>query len=110
MLQINNLKVMNSLSVFVSFNKFPLAPMGVLALGSAHAGPSAQPAINTSGYLLVYISAEKPSTFSKKPKNRPQGARGWGSELIFLPEFLLFLFRSPCKNLKPYDNPFCGFE
>ena len=24
--------------------------------------------------------------------------------------FLLFLFRSPCKNLKPYDKPFCGFE
>ena len=29
---------------------------------------------------------------------------------FFLPEFLLFFFRSPCKNLKPYNNPFCGFE
>ena len=29
--------------------KFPLAPMGVLAPGSAHARPSAQPHIDTSG-------------------------------------------------------------
>ena len=30
-------------------DKFPLAPMGVLATGSAHARPSAQPPIDTSG-------------------------------------------------------------
>ena len=29
--------------------KFPLAPMGVLAPGSAHARPSAQPPIDNSG-------------------------------------------------------------
>ena len=29
--------------------EFPLAPMGVLAPGSAHTRPSAQPQINTSG-------------------------------------------------------------
>jgi hypothetical protein len=27
-----------------------------------------------------------------------------------LPAFLLILVRSPCKNLKPYDNPFWYFE
>ena len=60
--------------------KFLLAPMGVLAPGSAHARPSA----------------------------RPLG-RG-GADFIFLPEFVLFLFRSPCKHLNSYNNPFCGFE
>ena len=30
-------------------NKFPLAPMGVLATGSAHARPSARPPINMVG-------------------------------------------------------------
>ena len=29
--------------------QFPVAPLGVLAPGSAHARPSAQPPINTSG-------------------------------------------------------------
>jgi hypothetical protein len=24
--------------------------------------------------------------------------------------YFLFFFRGPCENLKPYDNPFCGFE
>ena len=31
--------------------KFPVAPMGVLAPGSAHARPSARPPITTSGNL-----------------------------------------------------------
>ena len=56
MLQINNLKVMNSLSVFVSFNKFPLAPMGVLALGSAHTRPSAQPPIDAIRNFSAHMS------------------------------------------------------
>jgi hypothetical protein len=30
--------------------------------------------------------------------------------LIFLPEFLIILVRSPCKNLKPYDIPFWDFN
>ena len=33
----------------------------------------------------------------------PPGARGGGrGKFFFLPKFLLFFFRSPCKNLKPY--------
>ena len=35
--------------------KFPLAPMGVLAPGSAHARPSAQPPINTSGNISAHV-------------------------------------------------------
>ena len=35
---------------------FPLAPMGVLAPGSAHARPSAQPPIDTSGNLSAHMS------------------------------------------------------
>ena len=38
------------------------------------------------------------------------GGRG-GPRLFFLIGILIFLLvRSPCKNLKPYDNPFWGFE
>ena len=36
--------------------KFPLTPMGVLAPGSAHARPSDQPPINTSGNFLAQVS------------------------------------------------------
>jgi hypothetical protein len=32
-----------------------------------------------------------------------------GGVNFFLPDFFIF-FSSPCKNLKPYNNPFCGFE
>ena len=37
--------------------KFPLAPMGVLAPVSAHAGPSAQPPMGTSGKFPAHVSA-----------------------------------------------------
>jgi hypothetical protein len=36
--------------------KFPLAPMGALALGSAHARPSAQAPIDTSGNFSAHMS------------------------------------------------------
>jgi hypothetical protein len=35
---------------------------------------------------------------------------GGGQNFIFSPKFSLLLLRSPCKNLKPYDNSFWGFE
>ena len=38
--------------------QFPLAPMGVLAPVSAHAGHSAQPPIDTSGNFPARVSAE----------------------------------------------------
>ena len=41
--------------------KFPLAPMGVLGPGSAHARPSAQPLIDTSGNFPVHVFAKSPS-------------------------------------------------
>ena len=37
-------------------------------------------------------------------------ARGWGSEFYFFHIILFLLVRSPCKNLKPYDNPFWDFN
>ena len=46
--------------------KLPLMPMGVLAPGSAHARPSAQPPIDMSGNFPAHVSAESPSKFSKK--------------------------------------------
>ena len=45
--------------------QIPLAPMGVLALVSAHAGHSAQPPIDASGNFPACVSAE--SIFSKFP-------------------------------------------
>ena len=42
----------------MDFKKFPLAPMGVHAPVSAHAGPSAQPPIGTSGNFPARVSAE----------------------------------------------------
>ena len=81
--------------------KFPLAPMGVLAPGSAQARPSAWPPIDTSGNFPAHVSAESPSNISpnpsevisevsepydnfwnfqketlKKPKNAPPGGQG----------------------------------
>ena len=44
-----------------------LAPMGVLAPGSAHAGPSAQPPIGTSINFPARVSAESPSNISPNP-------------------------------------------
>ena len=39
-------------------SRIPLAPMGVLAPVSAHAGPSAQPPIGTRGNFSARVSAE----------------------------------------------------
>ena len=38
--------------------RIPLTPMGVLAPGSSHARPSAQPPINVSGTFPAHMSAE----------------------------------------------------
>ena len=48
--------------------------------------------------------------FQKKPKKdlkiAPRGPGGGPGSNFFLPKFLLFFFRSPCKIWEPYDNPF----
>ena len=66
------------------FSLIPLAPMGVLALGSAHARPSARPPIDTSGNFPAHVSAE--SLFEISPfsgQNRViLGGRG-GPRIIF---------------------------
>ena len=38
------------------------------------------------------------------------GGRGGPQNDFFIGILLFLLLRSPCKNVKPYDNPFCGFE
>ena len=45
----------------------PLAPMGVLAPMSAHAGNSARTPIDTSGNFQAHVSAELPSNISPNP-------------------------------------------
>ena len=49
--------------------RIPLAPMGVLAPVSAHAGPSTQPPIVTSGFFPPHVSAESPSNISPNPSD-----------------------------------------
>ena len=128
--------------------------MGVLALVSAHAGPSAQPPIGTIGNFPARLSAESispnfpifrgyrgdpPNIFfigiliflilakfqncSTNPSGRNSpfrlffaqnrlfwGARGGPRNFFFIGIFIFLLLRSPCKNLKSYDDPFCGFR
>ena len=43
------------------YEKFPLAPMGVLAPGSAHARPSAQSPLDTSGKFSGQVSGRAES-------------------------------------------------
>ena len=80
--------------------KFPLVPSGVLAPGSAHARPSAQPPSTIAEIFRRTCLQSNLQNF--------QG-QGAGSKFV-LPEFLFLLVRSPCKISEPYDNPFCGFE
>ena len=47
--------------------ELPLAPMGVLAPVSAHAGHSARTPIDTSGNFPPHMSAESPSNISPNP-------------------------------------------
>ena len=47
--------------------RIPLAPMGVLAPGSAHARPSARPPMDTCGNFPAHVSAESPSNISPNP-------------------------------------------
>ena len=51
----------------VNNNKFPLTPMGVLALGSAQACPSARPPINMNRNFPPHVSAESPLNTSPNP-------------------------------------------
>ena len=44
--------------ISASQQQFRLAPMGVLAPGSAHARPSARPPIDTSEKISAHVSAE----------------------------------------------------
>ena len=47
--------------------KFPLAPMEVLARGAAHAIPSVWPPIDTSRNFLPHMSAHSPLNISPNP-------------------------------------------
>jgi hypothetical protein len=52
-----NLKSQGWLDNINEWTKFPLAPMGVLTPGSAHARTSARPPIDTSGNFPAHVSA-----------------------------------------------------
>jgi hypothetical protein len=71
--------------------------MGVLAPGSAHARPSAQPPIDVSGNFLAHVSTESPSNIFLNPSEVI-------SEVSEVGILIFFLLRSPCKIWEPYDN------
>ena len=93
-----NLTIPYTLAVWFSrikTNKILLTPMGVLAPGSAHARPSAQPPITMSGNFPAHVSAESPSKFSKKNKKKlkiaPRGPGG-GVRILFFPIIFIIFF------------------
>ena len=59
--------VLNNEILLQEVYRFPLAPMGVLAPGSAHARPSTQPPIDMSGNCQAHMSAESPSNIFPNP-------------------------------------------
>ena len=64
--------------------QIPLAPMGVLAPVSAHAGHSAQPPIDTSGNFPARVSAEWISpNFPISSHNRVNWGPGGVPEIFF---------------------------
>ena len=79
----------------------PLASLGVLAPGSAHARPSAQPLrsapplspfaqppINNSEIFLVYVSAESPSNIPTNPSKVISEVFGTLGQLLKIPLFV----------------------
>ena len=52
-----------------NYYKFPLAPMGVLAPGSAHARPSARPPIDTNGNFSAHMSERGGKKNCVRPKS-----------------------------------------
>ena len=56
---IRKVKIKKAITKFLlkTWKEFPLAPMGVLAPGSAHARPSALPPIDNSGNFTAHVSA-----------------------------------------------------
>jgi hypothetical protein len=57
--------------------EIPLTPMGVLAPGSAHARPSAQPPIDVSENFPAHMSAESPSNISPNLEPHPHDSGDW---------------------------------
>merc|ERR1711940_440403 len=79
--------------------------MGVLAPVSAHAGPSAQHPIGTSGNFRFHQISPLSG------QNRVNwGCRGGPPNIFFIGFLIFLLVRSPCKNLKSYDTPLCHFS
>jgi hypothetical protein len=88
-----------------NYIEFPLAPMGVLAPRYAHARPFAWPPIDTSGKFSAQVFGGEDKIVRKFFLRTFRLKKN-----IFFTQFFIIFFRGPCKNLKPYNNPFCGFE
>ncbi len=67
------------------------------------------PRINLEPYDKPFLNIFENSPFSGQNRVNWGGWEG-PRNLIFIGILLTLLLRSPCKNLKSYDNPFYGFE
>ena len=64
--------------------------MGVLAPGSAHARPSAQLPIDTSGIFPAHVSAESPSNIPQNPSEVISEVRtGFENTPLCLPKYTI---------------------
>ena len=96
--------------------------MGVLAPGSAHARPSSQPPISTSGNFRrtclqshlqtsppspqkSYLKFQNPRTIFENPLPCPPTCV-IARIFVVVGILIILLVRSPCKTSEPYDNPF----
>ena len=79
--------------------KIPLTPMGVLAYGSVHARPSAQPTINVSRNFPAQVSAEWPSNISKGKKEYNHLAPVQGSYILVQGSYIPFFLSQSNPNI-----------
>ena len=80
--------------------------MGVLAPGSAHARPSAQPPMNMSGIYLVHMSAYIPENYDPK-FNLPQTfvyLKMFFTNNLFSPKNFFYQTTFFTKNLNYYKS------
>ena len=93
-----------------NLRKFPLAPMGVLAPVSAHAGHSAQPPIDTSGNFPARVSAESisPNFGIFRSKSAFLGGQGGSPKFFFHWNLHIFVTQEPMQKIKILRHPLLG--
>ena len=106
----------------VTFLKFPHFPVKIGLFWGVGGSPNFFLLLESSYlcYLGAHAKIWNPTTtpyvaffeiYPLSGQNRViLGGRGGPRIYFFIGILLFLLLRSPCKNLKPYDNSLCGFE